>query len=180
MDYRLRAPEEVLALEEEALAPYACFARAAGGTRRYPEPGLDGGDPPPGPQGPDPRTGSHGPDPRTAFQHERDRVLHSVAFRRLQYKTQVYVFHEGDFYRTRLTHSIEAAQIGRGLAQRLRVNEDLVEAVCLAHDVGHPPFGHAGESTLKELMADHGGSNTTGRPCGWWTNSRPAIPGSRG
>ncbi len=98
-----------------------------------------------------------GDDPRTAFQRDRDRILHSAAFRRLQYKTQVYVFHEGDFYRTRLTHSLEVAQIAAALAHMVGANPDLAWAISLAHDLGHPPFGHGGEDELNELMAADGG-----------------------
>ena len=101
----------------------------------------------------------HEPQYRTAFQRDRDRIVHSAAFRRLEYKTQVFVNDEGDYYRTRLTHTLEVAQIGRTLARALAVNEDLVEAICLAHDLGHPPFGHAGEGVLNTLMQEHGGFN---------------------
>ncbi len=94
---------------------------------------------------------------RTAYQRDRDRIIHTTPFRRLEYKTQVFVYSEGDHYRNRLTHSIEVAQIGRTLARGLGCNEDLAEAICLAHDLGHPPFGHVGESALNELMRDHGG-----------------------
>lgn len=99
------------------------------------------------------------PEYRTAFQRDRDRIIHSAAFRRLEYKTQVFVNDEGDYYRTRLTHTLEVAQIGRTLARALAVNEDLVEAICLAHDLGHPPFGHAGEKVLDSLTESHGGFN---------------------
>lgn len=94
---------------------------------------------------------------RTAYQRDRDRIIHTTAFRRLEYKTQVFVYSEGDHYRNRLTHSIEVAQIGRTLARSLGCNEDLIEAICLVHDLGHPPFGHVGETTLNKLMQYHGG-----------------------
>src|SRR5690349_12672830 len=126
---------EFEAREAAALAPYAMRSRDSRG-RRYPEP-------------------EHAL--RMAFQRDRDRIIHSSAFRRLEYKTQVFVNHEGDYYRTRLTHTMEAAQITRTLARILGLNEDLAEAVALAHDLGHTPFGHAGERTLDRLMAPHGG-----------------------
>ena len=94
---------------------------------------------------------------RTDFQRDRDRIVHASAFRRLQYKTQVFVYHEGDYFRTRLTHSIEVAQIARTIARSLRFNEDLSEAISLAHDLGHTPFGHAGENALQEVMHNLGG-----------------------
>ncbi len=97
------------------------------------------------------------PQGRSEFQRDRDRIIHSSAFRRLEYKTQVFVNHEGDLFRTRLTHSIEVAQIGRSIARRLMLNEDLVEAISLAHDLGHTPFGHAGQDALNNCMREHGG-----------------------
>lgn len=129
------ARQELEAREDQTLAPYAMRNSASRG-RRYPE----------------------SPHPyRLDFQRDRDRIIHTTAFRRLEYKTQVFVYSEGDHYRNRLTHSIEVAQIGRTLARALGCNEDLTEAICLAHDLGHPPFGHVGEETLNRLMAEHGG-----------------------
>jgi dGTPase len=126
---------EFEAREAAALAPYAVLSRDSRG-RRHPE-------------------AEHAF--RMVFQRDRDRIIHSTAFRRLEYKTQVFVNHEGDYYRTRLTHTMEAAQVTRTLARALGLNEDLAEAVALAHDLGHPPFGHAGERTLDRLMAPYGG-----------------------
>jgi dGTPase len=122
---------------EANLAPHAQRASESRG-RRYPED----------------EHGYRGP-----YQRDRDRVIHSRAFRRLEYKTQVFVNHEGDHYRTRLTHSIEVSQIGRTVARALRLNEDLVESLALSHDLGHTPFGHVGEDVLDELLAGHGGFN---------------------
>lgn len=119
----------------KTLAPYACHAGASRG-RRYPEP--------PAPT-------------RDDFQRDRDRIVHCSAFRRLVYKTQVFVNHEGDLYRTRMTHSLEVAQLGRSIARSLGLNEDLVETVALAHDLGHTPFGHAGQDALDQCMQPHGG-----------------------
>lgn len=129
--------EKLEALEEQMLAPYALRSSATRG-RLYPEKESAS---------------------RTAFQRDRDRIIHTTAFRRLEYKTQVFVFYEGDHYRTRLTHTLEVAQLGRSIARGLGVNEDLTEAICLAHDLGHAPFGHAGEYILNQLMHDHGGFN---------------------
>ncbi|MCA8962128.1 MAG: dNTP triphosphohydrolase, partial [Planctomycetes bacterium] len=107
--------------------------------------------------------GRENPEPdeplRTNFQRDRDRIVHSTAFRRLEYKTQVFVNHEGDHYRTRLTHTLEVSQVSRTVARALGLNEDLVEAIALSHDLGHPPFGHAGEEKLDELMRHCGGFN---------------------
>jgi dGTPase len=120
---------------EDCLAPYAATdARSRG--RRYAEPA---------------------PMLRGEFQRDRDRIIHCTAFRRLVYKTQVFVNHEGDLYRTRLTHSIEVAQIARTIARALQLNETLAEAICLAHDLGHTPFGHAGQDALNDCMRPHGG-----------------------
>jgi dGTPase len=118
-----------------SLASYACDPGRSRG-RRYPEEDAP---------------------TRNAFQRDRDRIVHSTAFRRLVYKTQVFLNHEGDLYRTRLTHSLEVAQLARSMARSLRLNEDLVEAIALAHDLGHTPFGHAGQDALQDCMAEHGG-----------------------
>jgi dGTPase len=117
---------------------------------------------------------------RTAFARDRDRVVHSRAFRRLEYKTQVFVPHEGDHYRNRLTHTLEGAQIARTLARALRLNEDLAEAIALAHDLGHPPFGHAGERVLDELLEQDGGfdhNRQTLRIVDWLEDRYPAFRG---
>lgn len=129
--------KELEQIEAQTLAPYALLSQDSQGRRHD----------------------DHEPDYRTAFQRDRDRIIHSAAFRRLEYKTQVFVNDAGDYYRTRLTHTLEVAQIGRTIARSLGVNEDLTEAICLAHDLGHPPFGHAGEYVLNRLLADHGGFN---------------------
>jgi len=117
------------------LAAYASDPQRSRG-RRYPEPA---------------------PPTRTEYQRDRDRIVHSTAFRRLVYKTQVFLNHEGDLFRTRLTHSLEVAQLGRSIARSLALNEDLVEAIALAHDLGHTPFGHAGQDELNDCMTGHGG-----------------------
>src|SRR6476661_9684162 len=119
----------------QPLASYAAIDEQSRG-RRYPEPP---------------------PSFRSEFQRDRDRIIHSNAFRRLVYKTQVFVNHEGDLYRTRITHSLEVAQIGRTVARALDLNETLTEAICLAHDLGHTPFGHSGQDALNECMAAYGG-----------------------
>jgi dGTPase len=120
---------------DAGLAPYAALERTSRG-RRHPEPLADY---------------------RGEFQRDRDRIIHSNAFRRLVYKTQVFISHEGDMYRTRLTHSIEVAQIGRSVASALFLSEPLTEAICLAHDLGHTPFGHAGQDVLNDCMREYGG-----------------------
>jgi len=122
-------------IEDKSLAPYGMRSKDSKG-RAY----LD-----------------NEPEYRTSFQRDRDRIIHTTAFRRLEYKTQVFINYEGDYYRTRLTHTLEVAQIGRTIARALGGNEDLIEAICLAHDLGHSPFGHAGETVLARLMKDHGG-----------------------
>lgn len=121
--------------ERPDLAPYAARSEASKG-RRHPEALKDS---------------------RTDFQRDRDRIIHCAAFRRLEYKTQVFVNHEGDYYRTRLTHTLEVAQIARGIARAMGLNEELTEAITLAHDLGHTPFGHSGEHIINELMQDYGG-----------------------
>jgi len=129
--------EEYEALEEQILAPYAMKSKHSKG-RKFEE--------------------SLHPF-RTCYQRDRDRIVHSEAFRKLEYKTQVFVIIEGDYYRTRLTHTIEVAQIARTIGRSLRLNEDLIEAIALAHDLGHPPFGHAGEEALNKIMEKKGGFN---------------------
>lgn len=117
---------------------------------------------------------------RTDFQRDRDRIIHSTAFRRLEYKTQVFVSHEGDHYRTRLTHTMEVAQISRSIARALKLNEDLSEAIALVHDLGHTPFGHAGEETLNQIMKDHGGfehNQQTLRVVDFLEEKYPDFPG---
>lgn len=120
------------------------------------------------------------PEYRTTFQRDRDRILHTTAFRRLEYKTQVFINDEGDYYRTRLTHTLEVAQIGRTVARALGANEDLTEAICLAHDLGHPPFGHSGETALARLMKDCGGfdhNKQSLRIVTFLENRYPQFPG---
>lgn len=117
---------------------------------------------------------------RSCYQRDRDRIIYSTAFRRLEYKTQVFVNHEGDYYRTRLTHTLEVAQIARSIARALGLNEDLVETISLAHDLGHTPFGHSGEDALSEIMRDHGGfdHNTQGlRVVDLLEDRYPGFPG---
>jgi len=118
--------------------------------------------------------------PRDIFQRDRDRIVHSVSFRRLRHKTQVFVAPDGDHYRVRLTHSIEVAQIGRTIARALGLNEDLTEALCLAHDLGHPPFGHAGEDALKAAMADAGGFDHNAHSIRLVTKLETPYPGFDG
>jgi len=127
--------EKLEEIEEQTLAPYGMRSKDTKG-RTHPD---------------------KEPDYRTAFQRDRDRILHTTAFRRLEYKTQVFINYEGDYYRTRLTHTLEVQQIARTVARALGANEDLVEAICLAHDLGHSPFGHSGEVALNRLMKDYNG-----------------------
>ena len=134
MFYNRQKLEEI---EAQTLAPYAMLSKNSRGRFHH----------------------DHEPEYRTSFQRDRDRIIHAEAFRKLEYKTQVFVNDAGDYYRTRLTHTLEVAQIGRTIARTLGVNEDLTETVCLAHDLGHPPFGHAGEYILDDLMSDFGGFN---------------------
>lgn len=132
----MRTRQDIELMEEQTLAPYAMHSRNAGA-----------------------RAFAESPHPtRTCYQRDRDRIVHCEAFRKLEYKTQVFSIFEGDYYRTRLTHTIEVAQIARTIGRNLRLNEDLIEAIALAHDLGHPPFGHAGEDTLNEIMTAVGGS----------------------
>lgn len=130
----MRIRKDIEELEERILAPYAMKSQDSSG-REYPE------EPHPS---------------RTCYQRDRDRIVHSEAFRKLEYKTQVFAILEGDYYRTRLTHTIEVAQIARTIGRNLQINEDLIEAIALAHDLGHPPFGHAGEEALNRIMVEAG------------------------
>jgi dGTPase len=131
----METPENLEELEYQTLASYATFSARTRGREHVCAPCRM----------------------RTEFQRDRDRIVHCAAFRKLEFKTQVYVIHEGDYYRTRLTHTMEVAQIARTMARSLRLNSDLTEAVALAHDMGHTPFGHSGETALHRLMANHGG-----------------------
>lgn len=150
--------EKLEELEAATLAPYALLSKNSRG-RLHPE---------------------NESKSRTAFQRDRDRIIHTTAFRRLEYKTQVFVFYEGDHYRTRLTHTLEVAQLGRSIARGLGANEDLAEAICLAHDLGHAPFGHAGEHALNVMMADHGGFNHNTQSYRVVTELENRYPGFRG
>lgn len=131
----MAASDQIPVWTEAGLAPYACFSHQSKGRIHAQEEAPT----------------------RSEFQRDRDRIVHSSAFRRLVYKTQVFLNHEGDLFRTRLTHSIEVAQLGRSIARALRINEDLTEAICLAHDLGHTPFGHAGQDALNACMQEYGG-----------------------
>jgi dGTPase len=154
----LRRRTELEEIEARSLAPYAMLSKDSRG-RRMAEPAHP---------------------MRTCFQRDRDRIIHSAAFRRLEYKTQVFVNHEGDYYRTRLTHTMEAAQITRTVARALGLNEELAEAVALAHDLGHTPFGHAGEKVLNDLMRPFGGFDHNAqslRTIDWIENRYPNFRG---
>jgi len=145
----------------KGLAPYACDPAKSRG-RQHDEPGGEA-------------RGS-----RDIFQRDRDRIIHSISFRRLRHKTQVFIAPDGDHYRVRLTHSLEVAQIGRTIARVLGLNEDLTEALCLAHDIGHPPFGHSGEDALEEALAAHGGFDHNAhclRTLTFLENAYPRFPG---
>ncbi len=132
MSYKIK---DLNRLEDQTLAPVGMRSQASKG-REYPD---------------------KEPSYRTSFQRDRDRILHTTAFRRLEHKTQVFINFEGDYFRTRLTHTLEVAQVGRTIARALGANEDLIEAICLAHDLGHAAFGHSGERTLDDLLVNHGG-----------------------
>ena len=154
----LRSRKETEVLEEQTLAPYAARSARTHG-RKYPEPAHE-----------------H----RSEFQRDRDRILHSRCFRRLEYKTQVFINGTADHYRTRLTHTLEMTAVGRTLARALGANHDLTEAIALAHDIGHSPFGHAGEEALNELMEGHGGFDHNIQSVRWIEElelSYPAYPG---
>lgn len=140
-------------MQKQALAPYACNPAFSRG-RRFPE----------------------APAPtRSDFQRDRDRIVHSSAFRRLVYKTQVFVNHEGDLFRTRLTHSLEVAQLGRSVARSLQLDEDLVEAICLAHDLGHTPSAMRARMRSMPACSRMAASSTTCKACAWWTGWKSAI-----
>ncbi|GLV47561.1 deoxyguanosinetriphosphate triphosphohydrolase-like protein [Thermus sp. LT1-2-5] len=150
--------ETLLELEAARLAPYAQKAKDTRG-RTYPEPESRY---------------------RTPYQKDRDRILHTTAFRRLEYKTQVLPGWAGDYYRTRLTHTLEVAQVSRSIARALGLNEDLTEAIALSHDLGHPPFGHTGEKVLHELMKEHGGFEHNAQALRILTHLEVRYPGFRG
>ncbi len=154
----MRTREQLENIERETLAPFAQKSRESRG-RQYPE-------------------AEH--PYRTAFQRDRDRIIHSSAFRRLQYKTQVFVNHEGDYYRTRITHTLEVAQIARSIARSLGLNQDLTEAVALAHDLGHTPFGHSGEKVLNEIMKNDGGFEHNAQSYKVVTHLEDKYPSFRG
>ncbi|MFN4072492.1 MAG: deoxyguanosinetriphosphate triphosphohydrolase [Thermus sp.] len=150
--------ERLLEEESKRLAPYAQKARDTRG-RKHPEPESPY---------------------RTPYQKDRDRILHTTAFRRLEYKTQVFPNWAGDYYRTRLTHTLEVVQVARSIARALGLNEDLTEAIALSHDLGHPPFGHTGEKVLNELMRDHGGFEHNAQALRILTQLEVRYPGFKG